>query len=120
MIGNAVPVKLAEFIACTIMDFVKKENITEDIPDGELYKSWLMSEKNYGKRSANDSLSRLKRARDIHNSELDDYYIFELERTEEFKGLTTTVRSQLKSSIRLYSEFRNASPTSGSDCALHE
>jgi DNA (cytosine-5)-methyltransferase 1 len=109
MIGNAVPVKLAEFIACAIMDFVKKENVAEDIPDGERYKSWLMSEKNYGKRSANDSLSRLKRARDIYNSELDDYYIFELERTEEFKSLTTTVRSQLKNSIRLYSEFRSAS-----------
>lgn len=112
MIGNAVPVKLAEFVAGTLMDFIKEKEITDDISDGEDYKSWLISEKDYSKRSANDSLSRLKRAKDIYNSELDDYYIFDLERTEEFKRLTVTVRSQLKNSVRLYSEFRNISSTS--------
>jgi len=110
MIGNAVPVKLAEFVAVALKDFIDSRGVKRKISDGERFASWLISEKEYKKRSANDVLSRLKRADGVCSlTEPDDRYVFDLEHTEKFATLSPAVRSQVRKAVRLYSEFHESS-----------
>lgn len=107
MVGNAVPVKLAEFVATALMEFILSGEMKNSIQDGDELASWLVSQKDYKKRSANDVVSRLKRADGICTLlKPSDEYIFELEHKKEFLELTTAVRSQIKKAVHLYSDFR--------------
>ncbi|MDR2602787.1 MAG: hypothetical protein LBC53_10140 [Spirochaetaceae bacterium] len=70
---------------------------------------WLQTTKALTKKSANDVVSRLKRAKNIIDVDVPvdiDALLFNFTRKTGFKALTTTVRSQLKRAIKLYREFK--------------
>jgi DNA (cytosine-5)-methyltransferase 1 len=70
---------------------------------------WLKNTKNFTKDSANDVVSRIKRAKSIMEIDLPidtDTLLFHFIGKPAFKCLTTTVKSQLKRAIKLYKEFK--------------
>lgn len=105
MIGNAVPVKLAEFVAKAVIEFIQNSKQSEI--DTTFY-DWLVNQKAYSERVARDVISRYKRAEKIIPSfgKPDDYYIFVLEHKSEFQELSINVRSQIKKAIQLYKEHQ--------------
>lgn len=101
MIGNAVPVKLAEYVANALMEYVgdKKDDASGFLP-------WLLSTKELSYRSAKDILSRCNRANGIVEYSIPDAgYIFVLEQQDEFQKLSITVKSQIKRALRLKYEY---------------
>ena len=84
MIGNAVPVKLAEYVAGALFRYIG--STTDSQVAVEDFKNWLIGEKNYSEKSAKDIISRCKRAERIvgHIGIPDAYYIFTLEHQLEF------------------------------------
>jgi DNA (cytosine-5)-methyltransferase 1 len=108
MIGNAVPVNLAKFVASAIIDYCKNEgaNMNEEYAD---FREWLKNIKDFTKNSADDVVSRVKRAKSIMEIDLPtdtDTLLFHFMGKPAFKVLTTTVKSQLKRAIKLYKEFK--------------
>lgn len=104
MIGNAVPVKLAEFVATALTDYIQSINQVEYAPG---FYNWLISEKCYSERVAKDILSRNKRAERLIPSHgvVDDYYMFTLEQQPKFQEMSNTVRSQIKKAVQLLAEY---------------
>lgn len=104
MIGNAVPVKLAEFVATALTDYIQSVNQIEYAPG---FYSWLTTEKSYSERVAKDILSRNKRAERLIPSHgvVDDYYMFTLEQQPKFQELPGAVRSQIKKAVQLLAEY---------------
>lgn len=107
MIGNAVPVKLAEFVATSLVTYIQEKQGTEQKTD---FYSWLLEEQNYSERSAKDVISRCKRAEKIVSSSgiPDAFYVFTLEQQEDFKALSVNVRSQMKRAIKLKEAYDKA------------
>ncbi len=112
MIGNAVPVKLAEFVAMALKEYIVfKENSLDVTSDYgwkmEGFQEWLVIEIQYSERAARDVVSRCKRSeRILHCSKrLDAYYIFLLQQEAEYQALSATVRSQIKRAINLQLEY---------------
>lgn len=68
------------------------------------FKNWLIQQ-GYNNRVASDIVSRAKRADSIMEWNGEETYLFYLEQRASFKSLTVSVRSQLRKSIKLYSEF---------------
>jgi DNA (cytosine-5)-methyltransferase 1 len=73
------------------------------------FRKWLRNTKSLTKDSADDIVSRIKRATKI--MEIDqpvdiDTLLFHFIGKPAFKALTTSVRSQLKRAIKLYKEFK--------------
>ena len=69
---------------------------------------WLIDEKKMSKRAAKDVLSRCGRVyRILGITQLDDSSLVKLQETQEFKGSSVFVRSQLKRTIMLCLEFMN-------------
>ena len=108
MIGNAVPVKLAEFVAKALHHHISKidEKPQININYNEFYE-WLCEIQKFSEKVRHDTVSRLKRANAIRElpQSPDLYYLFQLEQSNEYKALTPTVRSQLKRAVNLYSTF---------------
>ena len=100
MIGNAVPVKLAEYVAYSLLIYVQEESQAVDKPD---FYSWLVDVCHYSDRSARDVLSRCKRAESIVSSigVPDEYYLFTLEQQKSFQSLSVNVKSQLRRALKL-------------------
>lgn len=73
------------------------------------FKTWLKENTSYSDAVISDTISRLKRADAILEITEEEVYIFYLERMPEFKKISTSVRSQIKKSVRLYLNFRNVS-----------
>ncbi len=73
----------------------------------EQFKQWLKEETNYSDAVIGDIGSRIKRADKILEWNGEETYIFYLEKTESFKQLTVSVRSQIKKSVNLYLEYAN-------------
>lgn len=97
MIGNAVPVVLAQYVATRLFDFIEGGNV---LMDG--FAAWLREEKKYSDRSISDVFSRLNRAKKIlPDRELNRYFMADLEANEEYKNLGTSVRSQIKKAVQL-------------------
>jgi DNA (cytosine-5)-methyltransferase 1 len=72
------------------------------------FHKWLMDGKAMSEKSANDVISRLRRAKTIivFDVSLDvETLLFHFTGKPAFKELTLTVKSQLKRAIRLYKEF---------------
>jgi DNA (cytosine-5)-methyltransferase 1 len=72
------------------------------------FKEWLKNTKSLSKDSADDVVSRIKRAKSIMEIDLPidiDTLLFHFIGKPAFKTLTTTVKSQLKRAIKLYKEF---------------
>jgi len=111
MIGNAVPVKLAEFVAKVLAHhIVSTENTSLISVDYSLFQEWLGKTQSMSDRVRHDNVSRLKRANSICKipANPDSLYLFLLEQTDEFKELSTSIRSQLRRAVNLYSDFRRA------------
>lgn len=71
---------------------------------------WLVSKKALTKNSADDVVSRIKRAKSIMEIDVPldiDTLLFHFIGKPAFKALTRTVRSQLKRAIKLYKEFNS-------------
>ncbi len=104
MIGNAVPVKLAEFVASCLIEYI---NLETHAASPMSFEDWLISCKNYSGRSAKDVVSRCKRSEKMLSCDgiPDAYYLFSLEQQEEYKDLSVSVRSQMKRAIELKAEY---------------
>lgn len=111
MIGNAVPVKLAEYVANLLKEYINSNKliqINQFILPKDKFRSWLNTNKCYAARSISDIISRTQRAFSLQspsNCVVDDYYLFELERNPSYKDLSNSVKSQIKRAIMLYKEF---------------
>ena len=106
MIGNAVPVKLAEFVAKSLVEYIQSCMQIEINPD---FLDWLINEKKYTERAAKDVISRYKRAEKLVPAygKNDGYYLYMLEQQPEFQSLTVNVKSQIKKAIQLQAEYQN-------------
>ncbi|HVI42326.1 MAG TPA: hypothetical protein VM577_16860, partial [Anaerovoracaceae bacterium] len=102
---NAVPVKLAEYVANSLLAFVNSQAQLET--NKEKFLSWLISVKQFSQRTASDTFSRVKRADKLYqiNGIPDTYYIYQLEQHNDFKSLSVDVRSQIKRATTLFSDY---------------
>ncbi len=105
MIGNAVPVKLAEHVAIALTKYIKSEEQLET--NKEQFVNWLIQSQNYSQRSASDTLSRVRRADKICRIDgaPDDFYCYSLQRMSEYNKLSVSVRSQIKRALFLYNQY---------------
>ena len=103
MIGNAVPVKLAEYIARCLLGYIRGDINLRNLG----FIDWLKKEKNLSVRVAGDTLSRVGRARRILDIQGDNFdeYISRLTKAENFQLIVPSVRSQIKRAIKLYFEY---------------
>lgn|GEM_PF-1121999 len=75
------------------------------------FSNWLKSNKAFTDASASDVCSRLRRVLSICPMDLEaelDPNLFALGQKKEFKGLSASVKSQLKRSLKLYKEFHTS------------
>lgn len=82
------------------------------------FSSWLSANKGFTGAAAKDAACRLKRATsfcDFDWKASADLNIFSLGRSEKFQGLTVSVKSQLRRSVKLYEEFLEFSNPTDSD-----
>ena len=105
MIGNAVPVKLAEYVATKLSDYIKLQEEVELNKDS--FVGWLINVQNFTPRTASDTLSRVRRADRIcrFDSVPNDFYCYSLQQQAEYFELSTSVRSQIKRALSLYNSF---------------
>lgn len=109
MIGNAVPVKLAEFVANAVLSYVKSSTKIDSHKSS--FVDWLVLDKHFSQRSASDAVSRVKRAERMcpMDGAPDSYYIYSLEQRNEFQSLSVGVKSQIKRAANLYATYLNVS-----------
>lgn len=103
MIGNAVPVKLANYVATCLMRFIKGDTDLHNLR----FIDWLKKEKNLSSEVAGDTLSRIGRAKrilDFENSEC-EIYLKNLNEENLFKNIVPSVRAQIRRAVRLYFEY---------------
>lgn len=102
MIGNAVPVKLAEFVGIGLKAAIE-DSYKMDFADNS-FASWLVTEQSYSERTVRDTISRIKRADKIWhiNGQPSALYLYELQQSPDFNNLSTSVRSQIKRATVLY------------------
>lgn len=105
MIGNAVPVKLAEYVATKLNDYIKSQEEVEFNKDSFI--GWLINVQNFTPRTASDTLSRVRRADRICRLDgvPNDFYCYSLQQKTEYVELSTSVRSQIKRALSLYNSF---------------
>lgn len=103
MIGNAVPVKLAYYVATCLMRFINGDTDLHNLR----FIDWLKKEKNLSAEVAGDTLSRIGRAKRILDFEDSDceIYIKKLNREHLFKDIVPSVQSQIRRAVRLYFEY---------------
>ena len=105
MIGNAVPVKLAEYVSTKLNDYIKSQEEVEFNKDSFI--GWLINVQNFTPRTASDTLSRVRRADRICRLDgvPNDFYCYSLQQKTEYVELSTSVRSQIKRALSLYNSF---------------
>lgn len=104
IIGNAVPVKLAEFVARRISDYRNKSS--ERCCD--YMRSWLVDKKEMSTASAKDVISRINRVRCLTPIMHCDTAIdvnYRLAKSPAFNEMSSCVKSQMKRAVALYFEF---------------
>ena len=103
MIGNAVPVQLAKFVANALLSY----HTGKSSNDGILFVDWLKTSKNFTSRAAGDIVSRINRANKI--LPIDDRsvetYLTLLDANSAFRRIKPGVQSQIKRALRLYEEY---------------
>ena len=112
MIGNAVPVKLAEYVASALQQYIKSEEQVETNKDS--FVDWLVHFQHYSQRSASDTLSRVRRADKMCRLDgaPNDFYFYTLQQSKEYNELSVSVRSQIKRALSLYNNFITQSSAS--------
>ena len=111
MIGNAVPVGLARYVALHLMDALEPERISEFNQKLESFSQWLEKDQNIASRARSDVISRLKRAVRIAGpieDKTERKACYDFDSAAEGRGLTASVRSQIKHAIRLYCQWENS------------
>lgn len=105
MIGNAVPVKLAEYVASKLKDYMKSQEAVEENKDAFI--TWLTEVQKFTPRSASDTLSRVRRADRIRHLDgaPNDYYCCSLQKDDQYVELSVSVRSQMKRALALYNAY---------------
>lgn len=108
MVGNAVPVNLARYVASAMLEYIKTKPVAILEQDG--FREWLRQDKGLSDRSANDILSRINRANRLcpYCDESIDGYLQRLSADSEFASLSTSVKSQIKRSWALFAEYSAA------------
>lgn len=103
MIGNAVPVKLANYVASCLMRFIKGDVDLHNLR----FIDWLKCEKNLSAEVAGDTLSRIGRARKILEFGTNDCesYLKSLSIAPMFEKIVPSVRAQIRRAVRLYFEY---------------
>ena len=102
MIGNAVPVNLAEYVANCLMKYINGETDLHNLR----FIDWLKVNKDLSPAVAGDTLSRLGRAKKILPLDNScDSYIKTLSNTQQFNNISPSVQAQMKRAIRLYFEY---------------
>ncbi|MDR0220452.1 MAG: DNA cytosine methyltransferase [Lachnospiraceae bacterium] len=106
MIGNAVPVKLAEFVAKALAYHIDEHEMNCCV-DYNKFLQWIGRTQTFSEKTKRDVVSRLKRVESICALPFapDTYYLFQLEQSAKFKELATTVRSQMKRAVTLYFDY---------------
>jgi hypothetical protein len=77
--------------------------------DYSVFCEWLRNTKSLTKKSADDVVSRVKRAKTIIDVDAPvdiDTLLFHFMGKSAFKALTITAKSQLKRTVKLYKEFK--------------
>ena len=112
MIGNAVPVELAHFVADRLQNHIHTiANGGGVVNEPQNFSEWLRTQKGYSDRSISDVYSRLNRAQNLlPDHEINQYLITDLEQLQEFNGLTVDVKSQIRKAIRLKLAYQNDIP----------
>lgn len=103
MIGNAVPVKLANYVATCLMRYIKGDTDLHNLR----FIDWLKKEKNLSSKVVGDTLSRIGRAKrilDFENSKC-EIYLKNLNEENLFKNIVPSVRAQIRRAVRLYFEY---------------
>ena len=111
MVGNAVPVNLAAYVAGCIAAYAADTRKAAVREEAEAFCAWLAEEKGYPPRRVKDTRSRLLRAEGmlhVADAQETEVYIARLEATEAFSGLSASVKSQIRGALRLYGEFSQA------------
>lgn len=115
MIGNAVPVKLAEFVASSVLEYIQSQDspVVDYIWNIDGFETWLIETKKYSSRAARDVVSRCKRSDKIYHCEnhLDAFYLFMLQQQIEYQQLSSSVKSQLKRAVALQLEYNTFQST---------
>lgn len=103
MIGNAVPVKLANYVATCLMRFINGDTDLHNLR----FIDWLKNEKKLSPEVAGDTLSRIGRAKRILDFESNDCesYLKNLNEENSFKNIVPSVRAQIRRAVRLYFEY---------------
>lgn len=104
MIGNAVPVKLANYVATCLMRFIQGDTDLHNLR----FIDWLKKEKNLSAEVAGDTLSRIGRAKrilDFENNSECEIYLNNLNEENLFKNIVPSVRAQIRRAVRLYFEY---------------
>lgn len=106
LIGNAVPVNMAEYVARCIRDYSEGTFNMRDVG----FVDWLKNKKGYTSRAASDVLSRVRRIKRMasqcsYETFQEDSIIMVIEKTEMFKMLSKSVKSQLRRAQTLYNEY---------------
>ena len=107
MIGNAVPVQLAAFVASSLSDFATGKKYPCDMQ----FIDWLKSSKTFTTRAAGNIVSRVIRANKIipiKQYKISDY-IKRLDNAKLFENINPGVQSQIKRAVRLYFEYLDVS-----------
>ena len=110
MVGNAVPVLLAQFVAERLHDYMmQRDNNQQLVGEQQDFAWWLRHVKRYeSDRSISDVFSRIRRAqRLLPDREIDKYFLVDLAENEEYMNYEVSVRSQIKKAINLKLAFDN-------------
>ena len=106
LIGNAVPVMLANKIAMSLKSYIEG-NIMRN---KSLFVQWLREKRQYSDRTISNVFSRIRRAQKfLPNREIDKYMVTDLESIPEYMELSSDIRSQIKKAIRLWLDFEDSS-----------
>lgn len=70
------------------------------------FREWLMKEKQYSDRASRDVQSRLKRAISLSGEkDITPEILTKIEANTEFKGLSMSVKSQIRRAVKFYQEY---------------
>jgi DNA (cytosine-5)-methyltransferase 1 len=112
MIGNAVPVRLAEFVASALSSHISEAEGLHPLAKAASidycgFDAWLKANHALTEKGRRDVVSRLKRASSLFEGEgfPGAFYRFQLEQSAGFRALSPSVRSQIKKAVTLYEAY---------------